>query len=306
MLQVRRLDLGQPTVAIIVLNWNAAVDTLECLSSLVRSEYRNCSIVVVDNGSTDGSIDLIQSRFPQVTILKNSSNLGYAEGNNRGIAYALTKGAQYIWLLNNDTVVDPMALTKLVEAAETHPQAAFIGSTIRFYNSEVIWYGGARINWWTGVTEHIGLGQRTLRQTNCEIFSTEYVTGCSLLARSKAIEEIGLLDEKLFLYYEDVDWSIRARRAGWELVQATKSVIWHKVSSSSKSTSNFVAYYCVRNRLYFLAKHSPCSLWIAVPYNFVRFILPSLLRGRRQQARAMLQGMIHFFQGKMGQGVGVS
>jgi len=245
-----------PLVFIIVLNWNGKDDTLECLGSLQQLDYPNFEIVVVDNGSTDGSEEVIRSSFPSAHFIQTGRNLGYAGGNNVGIRFGLSHGADYVWLLNNDTTVDPQALTALVETAKADPRIAFVGSKIYFYDKpDVIWCAGGTIDLAEGGrTDHPGMGQEDKGQFE-SISDVGYVTGCSLLAGRTAIEAIGLLPEEYFLYFEETDWNLAAQKKGYRTVMAPDSHVWHKYADTGDYKERFI-YYSFRNRVHIVRKYA--------------------------------------------------
>jgi len=258
-----------PLVFIIVLNWNGKDDTLECLSSLQKLNYANIEIVVVDNSSTDGSEEAIRYSFPAVHCIQTGINLGYAGGNNAGIRFALDHGADYVWLLNNDTTVDPTALTALVEIAQTDPQIAFAGSKIYFYDKpNMIWCAGGTIDLADGGrTDHPGMGQEDKGQYDT-IYDVGYVSGCSLLASRAAIASIGLLPEEYFLYFEETDWNVAAQRKGYRTVLAPASHVWHKYAEAGKYKDRFI-YYSFRNRIQIVRKYAPRHVFKAFKVNLV-------------------------------------
>lgn len=258
---------ASPLVFIIVLNWNGKDDTIECLRSLQELAYPNFETVVVDNGSTDGSEDVIRSSFPSVHVIQTGRNLGYAGGNNVGISFALSRGADYVWLLNNDTTVDPQALTALVETAKADPSIAFVGSKIYFYDKpDVIWCVGGTIDLAEGGrTDHPGMGQEDKGQFD-RISDVGYVTGCSLLAGRSAIEAIGLMPEEYFLYFEETDWNLAAQSKGYRTVMAPASHVWHKYAEVGDYKDRFI-YYSFRNRIRIVRKYALRHVLRAVKVN---------------------------------------
>ena len=284
-------------VSIIVLNWNNYQDTKECLESLRKSTYPNCKIIVTDNGSTDKSGERLKKEFPQYTFIYNDSNLGFAEGNNVGIRYALKRGADYVLLLNNDTIVDPGFLEPLVGIAEADDQIGVVGPMIYFYDKpKVIQSIGARINLLKGSHPLIGIREVDEGQYD-EPMEVDYVSGAALLAKRQVIEDVGLLDPEYFLYSEEVDWCYRAAKAGYKIMAVPKSKIWHKVSSSTGGTkSPFVAYYLTRNRILFMRKHARIYHWLTFLPFFAVDILKGLLSCAKhrdiKRAKAMIKGIL--------------
>jgi GT2 family glycosyltransferase len=246
-----------PKIFIIILNWNGLQDTLECLESVFKLNYPNYRVLVVDNGSTDDSVKIIERNYPKVILILNGENLGFAGGNNVGIKYALGQGAQYIWLLNNDTIVDPDALLNMMTESEKRQEIGMAGSKIYYYNySKKIWFAGAKINWAKGVSVHIGQGETDIGQYDY-IKQVDRVTGCSMLVKKSVCERVGLFDEKYFLYVEEIDWCVRARKAGFLCIYVPSSMVYHKESVSASGTGNWenlFYYYNTRNFLYLIEK----------------------------------------------------
>lgn len=247
-----------PLVTVLVLNWNGADDTISCLASLSQTDYDNYRVIVVDNGSTDESATKILAAFPEISLVTTGRNLGYAGGNNVGIRKALAEGARYIWILNNDTVVFPDCLRRMVLAAEADEAIGMVGSKIRYTEApNTIWYAGGTIDLECGKTWHTGKDETDDGRFDME-GPTDFITGCSVLAKREMIEAIGLPEEKYFLYFEDVDWSLRARNEGWTLWFEPKAVLLHTegARSTARYSDRFI-YYTLRNRLFFKKRFSP-------------------------------------------------
>jgi GT2 family glycosyltransferase len=264
--------MTQPLVFILVLNWNSHRFTLKCVQSLHMLTYHNHRILLIDNGSTDGSEEILRAAFPALTLIQTGENLGYAGGNNVGIDHALASGADYIWLLNNDTEVDVYALSALVEALETNAQASVAGSKIySLEEPEILSYAGGVIDPWRGQVRHRGRGEVDRGQYDlCQ--PTAFVTGCSLLIRSSTIRRCGMIDAGFFLYYEDLDWNLRIQKAGFLCLYVPESKLWHQEGGSlgrslGKKMKPDVVYYIARNSLYFYEAHFPifqrlsASIW---------------------------------------------
>lgn len=289
-------------VSIIILNWNGWQDTIECVESCRKLDYSNTRILIVDNGSTDSSEAILRERFPDIEIIQTGTNLGFAGGNNAGIRYALAQNADYVWLLNNDTVVDAEALSALVRVAEDDKTVGMVGSKIVYHdNPRLLWYAGAVLDSESPYRmHHKGLGEVDSGQYN-ELEETGFVTGCSLLANQKMITEIGLIYEGFFLYFEDSDWNIRAQKAGWKLIYCPTSLVYHKVSSSmGGSESPLLRYYYSRNFLYFVNRNFPERFIASLIYICFEYILVNVKKRKFTSATKALQGIYHYFKGIQG------
>ena len=256
-----------PQVTIIILNWNGLADTLACLESLMHLDYTgDCEILVVDNGSTDGSPPIIRERFPGVTLIEVGENLGFTGGNNVGLQWALERGSDYALLLNNDTEVAPDFLRLLVKAAETDPQVGIAGPTIYYYEEpQTVWSAGGGIDWQRGTTWMVGLDERDTGQFGETPREMDFVTGCALLVKRDVLQRVGLLDDRFFTYYEDTEWCVRARRAGFKIVHVPATKMWHKIPLDARENSETVYYYMIRNRLLFLgATGAGLRTWLYV------------------------------------------
>jgi len=295
-----------PPAEIIVLNWNGREDTLACLDSLMRMEYPSFHVTVVDNGSTDGSPDAVRRAFPQVEVLETGANMGYAGGNNRGLERALERGAPYILLLNNDTTVAPDMLTHLAGAVEADPTVGMAGPTIYYADRpEVIWTAGGAIHWGRGETRMMGLDEPDQGQFGTAPREVDFVSGCAMLLRRKVPERVGLLDERFFLYYEEVEWCVRARRAGFRIVHVPRARVWHRICPQAQAESPTVHYYMTRNRLLFLAlTGAGWRAWISTIVDNVRTLLSWSVRPRWRhkgpQRRAMVRALADACRGRWG------
>lgn len=241
-------------IAIIILNWNGAADTVECLHSIEKTADPGCMIYVVDNGSTDGSADKIRGLFPAVRVIETGKNLGFAEGNNVGIREALKDQADYIFLLNNDTIIDTCLFSSCMAAAAKYTDAGVFGAKVYYYaQPDKIWFAGGV--WDNRVNGFLHVG-KDMADTYHEIREIDYATGCALMFRREVAEKIGLLDADFFLTYEETDWCYRARRAGFKVLFVPQAKVWHKVSVSfGGDASPLYAYYDSRNRLLWAKKN---------------------------------------------------
>ena len=246
--------MAEPLVAIVLVNWNNEPDTVACIDSLRRAEYGNLHTILIDNGSTDGSREAL-ARLPGFEFIDAGENLGIARANNLGIRRALERRADYILLLNNDTIVDPGMIGALVDTCEADPEIGIAGPIMYYHESpRTIWFAGGRVNRWTGDTRHIGMLEEDRRQYD-RVFDTDYVTSCALLARREVLEAVEGVDPAYFIYFDETDVCVRARRLGWRAVVVPHARLWHKISRSMGSGSARYWYHYNRSRMIFIRKN---------------------------------------------------
>lgn len=274
----------EPLVYVVLLNWNGWRDTLECMESLDRLAYSSHRVLVLDNGSTDDSLEQLRNARPGLRLIENGKNLGFATACNVGIREALREGADYVWLLNNDTVVEPSSLGALVERAQLGERVGAVGSVLYYMDQpdRVQAWAGGYINFWLGHSRHF-----TARVDDDDI---EFITGASLLISRKALEEVGLLDEQFFMYWEDADFAFRLKRAGWKLAVAEKSLIWHKETAAVGKKSPRLDTYFNTSAVRFFRKHAPIpvvSVWSGIGLR----LLKRMMMGDWVKVRAVWQGV---------------
>lgn len=296
-------------VGIVIVNYNGKTDTLDCLESLTKLstiDYR-LRTTVVDNGSMDGSIEAINEAFPKVELLKSGRNLGFTGGNNLGIKAALKGGADYVLLLNNDTLVAPDFLKHLLAVVKNNPQIGIVAPKIYFaagyefhknrYKKaqlgKVIWYAGGLIDWRNMYGSHRGVDQVDTGQFD-ELTETDFATGCCMLIRAEVFSKIGFLDDRLFLYLEDLDFSLRAKRVGYRIIYVPQARIWHKNAAGSGVGSPLHDYYLARNRQLIGRRYAPWRTKFAL----LRESLKRLFVGRKWEKI----GIKDFYLGKFGKG----
>lgn len=245
-----------PEVALIILNWNNAGDTLQCLASLAHLTYPHYESIVVDNGSTDDSVRQIRAAYPSIRLIETGANLGYAGGNNVGIRYALEQGAQYICILNNDVTVAPDFLEPLLSVLETNPTIGVVTPLLaEMDRPEQIWALGASVNQRNGTVERLHAGEDVSQWRGQPSFAVDAASGAALLVKREVFETVGLMDKDFFLYYEETDWCLQVQRAGYRIMAIPDSVVLHKVSAALGETSPVIDYYMLRNHLRFVARH---------------------------------------------------
>jgi len=294
-----------------IVNFNGSKDTIECIHSLDKLNLENfdIKILVIDNASNEPfQLEKKGLKHTSFELIRNVENSGYSGGHNVGISHALSKGADYIVLLNNDTVVDKNLIKELVNQAELNKDAGIIVPKIYFaknyeYHKErysrsqlgrIIWYAGGRIDWENMISYHIGVDEVDSGQFDSS-GQTELATGCCMLLTRELIQNIGKLDPKYFLYYEDSDFSIRAKKAGFKIIYSPGAILWHKnAGSTGGSGSELQDYYTSRNRMVFGMKYAPIRTKLALFKESIRL----LTNGRTYQKK----GIKDFYLGKLGKG----
>jgi len=293
-------EMNYPRVSIIILNWNGLEDTIECLESLKKITYPNYEVIIVDNGSKGNDVLALQEKFGDyIHLIHNDKNCGFAKGNNIAISYALDNSASdYFLLLNNDTVVDPEFLTEMVKVGNSDTAIGIAGAKIYYYNNpnqlQSVW---GKIDLCRGrvvqtpkiVAERIKSIELDKGQYD-HIEQTDWVTGCCFLLKRSALKQIGLFDENYFAYWEETDYCIRAKKAGYKIVYVPQAKVWHKLQQSAKRINGFTRYFMVRNRFWLMRKQAAkwqygCFLlyfftlyfWIATGYFLIYLHSPVLL-----------------------------
>lgn len=297
----------EPRVAVVVLNWNGKMDTLRCLASLNRATYPNLEVIVVDNGSTDGSSAAVADAHPEAVLLQLNQNLGYTGGNNAGVDRALKDGADIVGVLNNDTVVDPGFLEPLVECVGHDPMTFASPRIVYLTRPDQTWFSGAYLDSKVGIFYHRDETSLTPPERAAEVRHTPALTGCCLLAHRQLWERVGTFDDRYFLIFEDADWCARAIEAGARAVVVTRSTIAHAVSASFEAHTSTVAdYYYLRNGLLYIREHSRSRTRASV-YLAARVLRGSVRQFLRapdaQHARSLLanlEGACDFLRGRFG------
>jgi len=288
-------------VCIVILNWNNAEDTIECLRSAMALRHLRPRIVVVDNGSQDGSPERIRSAFPTIDLLVNPQNLGYAAAINIGIQRALEEGANWVFLLNNDTIVDAELLVELLNAGGAHPRVGVLSPKIYYYHDpERVWFaGGVRRRFPPGIGM-LGHGRKDSPAYH-HPRKIDYATGCGMMVKAEVFRAIGLFDEAYFMYHEDLDFCERARQKGYECLYVPTAKMWHKVSASTEEDPDTKWYYLGSHIVPFYHKYytSPC-VWLSVYVVWV--LLRETLKGNLRRMPAYLHGIwdgLRIYRGKL-------
>ncbi len=296
--------MSPPETVIVVLNWNGLQDTLACLKSLSALQGEEHEILVVDNGSTDGSEEAIRAAYPDLAFVQTGANLGFAGGNNAGMRWALKRGARFVLLLNNDTVVEPDFLRHMIARAKGDSKVGIVGASIAYFDTPTrLWaFGGGRFDISSAWVRHVqtALSEDELKTRGNLHF---YVTGCAMLLSRALLQEVGELESSYFHFCEDVDFCLRAERAGYRIVVAREARLLHKVSATTRVSSPLFLYYNLRSRLTLVRRFGPvgapsfravCTLWL-------RLWRPAILSGMAWSGfKALLRAYRDYREGRVG------
>lgn len=294
-------------IFIVILNWNQEDLTLETIDSVKHLHKKDfeMEIVVVDNASTKNIEKL--KKIKDVALLENEANLGFAAGNNVGVQYSLSHGADWVLVLNNDVRVDKELLVEFLKVAKKYKKIGAVAPKIYFEKGfefhkkiykkqdlgKVIWCAGGSINWDHAWGRPRGADEVDHGQyDNSE--ETDYVTGTAAFYSAEALKEVGVFYAKYFMYYEDTDLSVRMKKAGWKIMYAPKALVWHKVAQSSTIGGDLNDYFITRNRMFFGMLYAPFRTRL----NLIKQAVFLLMGGKPWYKRAIFD----YFVGRMGRG----
>jgi GT2 family glycosyltransferase len=289
--------IPDPSVAIVLVNWNGFDFTQACIHSLRKLDFPDFKVILVDNASQNQEGQSLKKSFPEIELIENAQNLGFCGGNNAGIRYALERGFSHIMLLNNDTEVEPNFLGEMMRKFHQNPNLGVVQPLILFLNEpQKIWSAGGK--WVPSLGSAITLGDREpVADYRFNKLSLDWATGCCMLISREAILKTGLLNEQYFAYFEDVEWSLRFKKSGFDIALAEKARIYHEAGASSKKAhsegtlSPRVFYFNVRNQFLLLRSQ---GIPAGIVYHFFRFLGWTgyfLLRGRFKKMKSVLQGI---------------
>ncbi|MHB8134988.1 MAG: glycosyltransferase family 2 protein [Anaerolineaceae bacterium] len=265
-------------VSIIIIIWNNYPDTKDCITSLTNINYSNYQIILVDNGSTDNSGIKVKEEFSDVIVVRNNENLGYTGGCNTGLIYACCElDTDYCLILNNDTVIkDEKFLDSLVTSAESQESIGIVAPLVYDYSSpQTIQSAGVRINLYTGRARLITkIGQKPIW--------TDAVHGCAFLIKRKVVDEVGGLDDQFYLYWEETDFCIRVKQAGYKIQINPDTYIFHKSGKTIGGRGETYSYYFFRNRLLLMRKHAKMKNWIVLCCLLPIYVLIHILKSVRE------------------------
>ncbi|MDZ7798470.1 MAG: glycosyltransferase family 2 protein [Patescibacteria group bacterium] len=297
----------QPLIYIIIVNYNGLSDTKECLQSLKRIKYENYKVIVIDNNSKNNEYNILYKHFSyKYKIIYSKNNLGFAGGYNLGIKNALKNNADYVVLLNNDTVVGQNYIRGLLKPF-SDKKIGITTSKIYYYSEkDKIWYAGANFNKFNGESRHIGLNEEDAKKYK-KIYGIERASGCSMMIKKDVFNRIGFLDEKYFLTFEESDFCWRATKDNFRILFTPKSKVWHKVSSTMVKNSPVLIYYYWRNNLFFASKFfNPLHFLVFYIYYFLKSILYIIFWifkykfKAKEKIKVLVKAQKDFFQNKMG------
>lgn len=282
----------KPLVYTVVVHYNRLDDTLECLECLEQQTYPNQRILFVDNDSKDNGPQAVAEKYPGVEQLLNGANLGFTGGYNAGMCYALEHGADFVYIINNDTTLNAEHVELLVQACQQQGVGAV--SPIIYYHAapDQIWSAGGKMSPFTlDMTDNHGRGQ-----TFTEITERDFLSGCAMMFPRAVIEKVGMFDDDFFWYYEDSDLSFRVRKAGFKQLLVPQAKMWHKVSQTGGGEDNPTErYYMARNSFRFFRKHAVWWQWFFIaPYRFasiIRTILRLISKKKSDSLRSYLRGL---------------
>jgi GT2 family glycosyltransferase len=296
--------MPEPCVITVILNTNRRDDTLACLESLGKGSYSNHHVIVLDNASTDGSAESIRSLYPDVQVIGLEKNLGYAGNNNVGIRAAIEQGADWVFVLNEDTIVDSKCIAWMIRTVEKFPQAGILGPLVYHHDEpEYIQSAGGILDaHWAPI--HLGKDQIDEGQFT-EPKKVDWISGCVILVKRDVIQQVGGLDERFFYYFEETDWCLRASERGWDLIHVPEAKIWHKGVQRNYHPGPRVTYYCTRNWFMLLSKHkAPLQVWAYVWIITIKTLLSwsfrSKWRSMHEHRDAMWKGTLDFLRHRWG------
>lgn len=300
---------ADPAVAIVVLNYNGLDDTRRCLESLRAVAYARLSVILVDNGSEADPAPEARQWLPNVVTIRNQANLGYAGGNNRGIECALEAGADYVIVLNNDTVVAPTIVRDLLSAFQADPSVGIVGPVINYLDEpQRVMTEGVRFNRSPGTEFFSPIHVSVNGDAAPVAVSVDVVNGCCIMIKACLFQAVGFFDEALFIVHEESDLCLRARSRGFECVVLGRTLVWHKGSSAfDRSGRQAQRYFDTRNLYYLLRRHAGARgarAWMPSLVHYLRYVyyryMTELEAGKDQAARAVVEGLSDALAGVTG------
>lgn len=294
------MSLREPRVSIVSLNWNSYEVTLDCLLSLRKMDYRNFEVVLVDNGSADGSPEKLLEKAPGIRLIRNATNLGFAGGSNVGIRDAIRRGTDYVLLLNNDTIAAPDFLSQLVRVAESDEKIGALSPKVLFFDHpDRLNYAGGEQRRWRLFPKVFGLRQLDDGRYD-KTREVSFLTGCAFLIKANVVRKIGVLEEVYFHFYEDIEWSLRILKAGYKAMYVPSAVIWHKEHyvTDKNQGNGFIEFCLARANMIFARKHVPLSQWpFKMPFFAAWMVYRTMVFSSRRDWQKVLSLYKGFWEG---------
>ena len=294
--------MSKPNIAIILVNWNGFEYTKSCILSLLNCHYENYKIILVDNNSSDFSIEKLKKEFLHIEYIRNKSNIGFTGANNVGIKWAIDNDFEYIALLNNDTEVEPDFLDHLLTPFKQDSLVGAVQPLILQYNHRnIVWHGGGQIDYNFGRFLNVNKGSK--KNQIKRIHNVDWITGCCFMLKSDVIKKVGLLDDFFFVYFEDADWSIRIKKFGYKLFFQPKSIVYHHEGvswiSAKKNSEGYISpkthYLDIRNHIYIIKKYK--SQFKILPtflfqlFKVSAYVVYFIFKGRAIKLKKVFQGI---------------
>lgn len=291
-------------VGIVIVNYNGERYQNDAIRSLYSMANNDFDIIVVDSASSDNSITMLREEFPEVHIIECDENVGVAKGNNIGIKYCIDNGYEYSLLMNNDIEVNELLLNELLNKADTNTVTV---PKIYFYEpNNLLWFAGGKMSWNKGTSFHVGMREYDKDEYNTEKY-IDYSPTCCMLIHNSIFEKIGLIDETVFMYFDDTDLCVRLIDNGIKILYVPAAYMWHKVSSSTGGENSKVSmYYYARNQLYFVKKYSSRMNLGAKIYVFTKYLTKAFLAPFRKAHKndgIIFEAYKDYFSGNMGRKV---
>lgn len=291
-------------IGIILVNYNGEKYNGECIESILESTYKNYEIIVVDNASSDNSVNLLEKNYgKRITLFKNSKNQGFSEANNIGIKIAQDKKCDYILLLNNDTVIMNDCIENMLKCSIDNNDSVVSPKIYYYDHKDTIWSAGAKMLWKKGLASQNGINKKDNGEYN-ERINVEFGTGCCLLIPMEVINKVGLLSREYFLYYEDTDYCIRILKEGFKIIYEPEAKLYHKVSASTGGEESYrYIYYNTRNRLLFNEKHNNSNKVYYLTYFYLTRIIKIflwLIKGKYELIQSTFEAIKDYRNGVIG------
>lgn len=288
----------EPLLFVIAINYNTAAHTIEMVDSVRNSDYPNLQVVVVDNCSSEEDYRQLQQISDRATVIRTDENIGFSGGNNVGLQYAIKNGAEYAMLLNNDTTIEPGSITAMVQCLQSGEADVVCPKIIYYYNRDTIAYAGGELVDYKGAVRIYGFQEQQAEQYDRKRQIT-FASGCCTMMRMETWREIGLMEDKYFLYFEDTALSAKIVKAGKKMMYVPQAVVYHKESVSTQALSDNYQYYFCRNRLLYIKENIPFPMK-AVAYGYTGLYMLKKMLQRRFAFRNVKDAVSAFVHARFG------